>query len=156
MGSTSKLTIDQCVYCLGPYKGYMGRAEYDGDAGIFHGQVMGTKDIITFQAKTVGRVRAALIDSIDDYLDFCAARGEKPEKPFSGRFVARIHPDLHRRLSMLAEGSGKSLNSLVAESLETLTIPPTIPPAQPPTHAKKSRSWKTPRKVRRKRAARKK
>lgn len=153
---TSKLTVNQCVYRLGPYKGYMGRAEYDADAGIFHGQAMGTKDIVTFQAKTVGRVQTAFIDSIDDYLDFCAARGEKPEKPFSGRFVARIDPDLHRRLSMLAEASGKSLNTFVAESLETLTIPQTIPRAKAPAHPTRSRSRKTPRKVRRKRVPRKK
>lgn len=118
---TSKLTVDQCVYCLGPYKGYMGRAEYDADAGIFHGQVLGTKDITTFQARTAGKVRDAFLDSIDDYLDFCASRSEPPEKPFSGRFVARIRPELHRRLSLLAAASGKSLNTLVAQSLESLT-----------------------------------
>jgi predicted HicB family RNase H-like nuclease len=31
------------------YKGYIARVEYDDDAGIFHGEVINTRDVITFQ-----------------------------------------------------------------------------------------------------------
>ncbi|MCY2946086.1 MAG: toxin-antitoxin system HicB family antitoxin [Planctomycetota bacterium] len=34
----------------------------------------------------------------DDYLAFCQQRGEKPNKPFSGQFVTRISPELHRQV----------------------------------------------------------
>ena len=31
------------------YKGYIGKVEYDSDAKLFHGEVVGLKDTITFQ-----------------------------------------------------------------------------------------------------------
>lgn len=70
------------------YKGYVGKVEFDDDAEIFHGEVLDTRDVITFQGKSVGELRQAFRDSIDDYLAFCEQRGESPDKPFSG---PRIH-----------------------------------------------------------------
>jgi len=31
------------------YKGYIGDVKYDSDAHIFHGEVINTRDVITFQ-----------------------------------------------------------------------------------------------------------
>jgi predicted HicB family RNase H-like nuclease len=101
------------------YKGYIGKVEFDGEAGIFHGDVVNTRDVITFQGKSVAELRKAFRESVDDYLDFCAERGEEPDKPFSGQFVTRISPDLHRRASVAASMAGKSLNAWVAEQLQS-------------------------------------
>src|SRR5438445_1186734 len=100
------------------YKGYVGRVEYDDEAGIFHGEVINTRDVITFQGGTVKELRQAFRDSVEDYLAFCHKRGEEPEKPFSGQFVTRVTPQLHRRINIAATLSGKSLNAWVAEQLE--------------------------------------
>jgi predicted HicB family RNase H-like nuclease len=100
------------------HKGYVGRVEYDDEAEIFHGEVINTRDVITFQGASVQELRKAFRDSVEDYLDFCQQRGEAPEKPFSGQFVTRISPDLHRRINIAASLSGKSLNAWVAEQLE--------------------------------------
>ena len=100
------------------YKGYAGYVEFDDDAGILHGEVLDTKDVITFQGETVEELRKAFRDSIDDYLEFCAERNEKPEKPFSGKFVVRLPSELHHRAHIKAIEQGKSLNQLVVESLE--------------------------------------
>jgi len=54
------------------YKGYSGKVEYDDEAEIFHGEVIGLRDVITFQGKTVDEIKQAFSDSVDDYLDFCA------------------------------------------------------------------------------------
>ncbi len=35
------------------YKGYIGNAEFDGDANIFHGEVINLRDVVTFQGKSV-------------------------------------------------------------------------------------------------------
>jgi predicted HicB family RNase H-like nuclease len=99
------------------YKGYLGKVEFDDDAGIFHGDVVNTRDVITFQGKSVAELKKAFRESVDDYLAFCAERGEEPDKPFSGQFVTRISPDLHRRASIEASRAGKSLNAWVAEKL---------------------------------------
>jgi predicted HicB family RNase H-like nuclease len=100
------------------YKGYVGRIEFDDEAGIFHGEVIGTRDVITFQGKSVAELKAALRESVDDYLAFCKTRGETPNKPFSGQFVTRVSPDLHRQISLAASISGKSLNAWVVEQLQ--------------------------------------
>lgn len=100
------------------YKGYIGKVEFDDEAGVIHGEVINTRDVITFQGKSVASLKKAFQESVDDYLDFCKTRGETPDKPFSGQFVTRIPPDLHRQLSVAALVSGKSLNAWVAEQLQ--------------------------------------
>ncbi|HVR98139.1 MAG TPA: type II toxin-antitoxin system HicB family antitoxin [Thermoanaerobaculia bacterium] len=100
------------------YKGYVARVELDPDVGIIHGEVLDTRDVITFQGQSVDEVREAFRESVDDYLEFCAQRGEEPDKPFSGRLMVRLSPDLHRKLYVQAKNEGKSLNQLISERLE--------------------------------------
>jgi len=100
------------------YKGYLGLVEYDDEAGIFHGEVINLRDVITFQGETVQELRRAFQESVDDYLAFCAERGEEPERPYSGTFTVRIPPVLHRDIAFQARLRNKSLNSWVAELLE--------------------------------------
>lgn len=99
------------------HKGYVGKVEYDADAKILHGEVIGIRDVVTFQADDVAGIEKAFKDSVDDYLAFCKERGEAPEKPMSGHFVVRTDPELHRKLSIIAEATDKSLNALVTEYL---------------------------------------
>lgn len=103
------------------YKGYYATVSFDDEAEIFHGEVVGLKDVITFQGRSVEELKVALEDSIEDYLDFCASRGEEPDKPYSGKFVLRVEPALHRRLSALSAEEGTSLNSWIRSKLELLT-----------------------------------
>jgi predicted HicB family RNase H-like nuclease len=99
------------------YKGYLGELEFDADAGIFHGEVIGTRDVITFQGDSVAALTRAFHESVDDYLAFCAERNEEPDKPFSGQFVTRLTPEVHRLVNLAATASGVSLNSWVADQL---------------------------------------
>lgn len=99
------------------YKGYTGYVKLDSEAGIFHGEVIDTRDVITFQGKSVAELEKAFKDSIDDYLAFCRERGEEPNKPFSGKFVLRLSPELHHKIYTRAIESGKSINIWVAEVL---------------------------------------
>jgi predicted HicB family RNase H-like nuclease len=100
------------------YKNYTGHVEYDSDAKIFHGDVLGIKDVVTFQGRTVEEIEQAFKDSIDDYLDLCRERGEEPDKPFSGKFNLRISPELHAKLSIAAQIEGESLNHYISKMLE--------------------------------------
>lgn len=100
------------------YKGYVARIEFDDSSDAFHGQVINLRDVITFQGVSVTQLRQAFRESVDDYLDYCALRKEDPEKPFSGRFLVRIDPDLHRRAAVAAGRAGESLNAWVARSME--------------------------------------
>ena len=100
------------------YKGYIGRIDYDDEAGVFHGEVINTRDIITFQGKSVNELKRALKDSVDDYLQFCRERGEEPDRPFSGKFIVRVPPEVHREAFLKAKSAGKSLNAWVTEKIK--------------------------------------
>jgi predicted HicB family RNase H-like nuclease len=100
------------------YKGYTGRVEFDNEAEVFYGEVCGLRDVITFQGSSAQEVKTAFRDSIDDYLEYCEELGQEPDKPFSGRLLVRMPPDLHRKLHNSALALEKSLNSLIVEALE--------------------------------------
>lgn len=100
------------------YKGYTGHVEFDDECGIFHGEVLDLRDVITFQGKTVEEIEKAFRASVDDYLAFCEERNEKADKPFSGRLMVRLPPRLHRKAFITARQEGKSLNQWIAEKLD--------------------------------------
>jgi len=95
------------------YKGYTGKVEFDEEAKLFYGRVLGINDGIDFQGKSVKELEKAFKGSIDDYLEFCEERGEEPDKPYSGKFVVRTSPEVHRALAIAAEKEGKSLNEWI-------------------------------------------
>jgi predicted HicB family RNase H-like nuclease len=99
------------------YKGYFGEVTYDDKAKLFHGEVIGLKDVITFQGKSVNELKKAFQDSINDYLAWCQERGEQPEKTYSGKLHIRMNPNLHAHLSLEAAHQGISLNDLVNQKL---------------------------------------
>ena len=104
------------------YKGYYGVVQYDDEAKIFHGDVINTRTVITFQGTTVDEIETAFRDSVDDYLDWCKERNKEPEKPFSGKFVLRLSPDLHRKLNLKAKMTNNSLNSFIVQILEKAAV----------------------------------
>lgn len=100
------------------YKGYTGRiTAVDEKQGLLHGQVSDITDVITFEGKTAEELLAAFRESVDDYLEFCEARKEGPDRPFSGKFMVRVSPDLHRKAALAARRSGLSLNALVTAAI---------------------------------------
>lgn len=99
------------------YRGYIGVVEFDSDAGIFHGDVINTRDVITFQGKSVDEIERAFRESVDDYLDWCKGEGVEAEKPYSGKFNLRLDPELHREAAITAKGLHMSLNSYVEKAL---------------------------------------
>ena len=67
------------IIAMMDYKGYRGIAEWDN--GNLHGHVLGTRDRITFGAKTREDLRREFENSVDAYLKFCQAINRKPAKP---------------------------------------------------------------------------
>ena len=99
------------------HRGYTGHVEFDDEDGIFHGEVLGLRDVVTFQGKSVEALEQAFRDSVDDYLAFCEERGEEPDRPFSGRLMVRLPPELHREVYLRARQEGQSLNQWIANKL---------------------------------------
>jgi predicted HicB family RNase H-like nuclease len=99
------------------HKGYMGVINFDDEANIFHGEVINTRDVITFQGTCVEDIRSAFVDSVEDYLEFCAERGEAPEKPFTGKLVLRMDPKTHEQVYIQAKQAGISLNEWINQTI---------------------------------------
>ena len=100
------------------YKGYLAHITFDAQANLFHGEIINIRDVVTFQGQSVDELRQVLADSVEDYLAFCAERGEAPDQPFSGRFTVRLSPEQHRQVILAAEKAGKDVAQWVAETLE--------------------------------------
>lgn len=99
------------------YKGYSARIEYSDEDECFVGRVVGIRDIITFHGDNVGEVRQAFHEALDFYLETCIERGEKPSKPYSGKLMLRVAPEVHAAVATAAEVSGKSINQWASETL---------------------------------------
>ena len=99
------------------YKGYLGIVEFDAEARIFHGDIINTRDVITFQGTTVKEIEKAFKESIDDYIDWCKEEGVEPEKPYSGKFNIRLSPELHRQIAILSKQRKVSLNTFVEKAI---------------------------------------
>ena len=99
------------------YKDYIGEVKFDAEAHIFHGEVINTRDIITFQGKSVEELENAFRDSIDDYISWCEEEGISPEKPYSGRFNLRLSPMLHKEVAINAKRMKVSINGFVEKAV---------------------------------------
>ncbi|WP_294981099.1 type II toxin-antitoxin system HicB family antitoxin [Tabrizicola sp.] len=69
------------------YKGYSARVEYDDDDGIFTGRLAGIRDGVGFHADTVGGLREAFHEAVEDYLETCAKIGKDPQRAYSGQMM---------------------------------------------------------------------
>jgi predicted HicB family RNase H-like nuclease len=127
------------------YKGYKASVQFDDEAKILHGEVLGLRDVVTFQADSVSELEKAFHDSVDDYLEFCKERGEEPERPYSGKFLLRLDPSLHRQVDVAAAAAGQSVNAWVANILEVASgVAPTPARGEQATRAMEDRgsAWR--------------
>jgi predicted HicB family RNase H-like nuclease len=103
------------------YQSYTGVVEFDDEARIFHREVIGLRDVITFQGRSVEELEVAMRDSVDFYLAWCAERGKSPDKPFSGKLSLRTTPEVHSRAAIAAARLGLSLNKFLEKAIEDET-----------------------------------
>ena len=100
------------------HDGYVAIVELDEEAGLFHGEIINTRDVLTFQGRTLDELKAAFGDTVADYVEWCRERGKEPERPYSGNFTVRVSPELHRRIAAAAAREGKSVDGFIAAALE--------------------------------------
>jgi predicted HicB family RNase H-like nuclease len=99
------------------YKGYAARIEYSDEDGCFIGHIAGIKDVIGFHAETVNELRVAFEEAVVDYLETCEKVGRAPQKPYSGKLMLRVPPEVHARAAMMAEAHGMSINQWATDVL---------------------------------------
>lgn len=100
------------------YKGYTATIEYSEEDGCLLGRLIGLRDIVGFDATSVKELRSQFHKAVDHYLWASEQLGQTPEKPYSGRMMVRVPPELHAKASVAAKSMGKSLNQWVSQALE--------------------------------------
>ena len=100
------------------YQGYSARIEFDAEDRLFVGHVAGLRDIVGFHGASVNELEAAFHEAVDNYLAACRKLGQSPDKPYSGRVMLRLPPDVHARASARAQLAGVSFNQWAAQMLE--------------------------------------
>jgi predicted HicB family RNase H-like nuclease len=100
------------------HKGYTATVEYEPDDRVFHGRVNDISDVVTFEGTSVDELDAAFRTAVEEYVAFCEERGRVPQRPYSGRFLVRVSPALHRRVAEAASRAGDSMNAWVQRAIE--------------------------------------
>ncbi len=99
------------------YKGYAARIEFSAEDDCFVGHIAGIQDVIGFHAESVSELKQAFQESVDDYIATCEAIKKTPQKPYSGKLMLRIPPEIHAAVATAAQLSGKSINQWATETL---------------------------------------
>jgi len=100
------------------YKNYIGSVNYSDEDECFYGKVEGLiKALITFEGKSVDKLKKDFIEAVDFYLENCKKNNEKPEVQCKGSFNVRVGSELHAKAKIKAEKEKISINELVKLAL---------------------------------------
>ena len=100
------------------YRGYAALIEFDEDDRIFVGHLAGIKDIVGFHGTTVDELESAFHESVDSYISISEETGRAAQKPYSGKLMLRVSPDIHAAVATAAQVRGKSINQWASEVLD--------------------------------------
>lgn len=100
------------------YKGYHGSTEFSLEDDCLFGHLLGISDIISYEGNSVKEIKAAFKESVDDYVETCRKIGKAPQKPYSGKVMFRIDPQVHAKAALAAKLKGVSLNQWAEEVLK--------------------------------------
>lgn len=98
--------------------GHRAVVSYDEEADMLRGEFLGLNGGADFYAADIPSFRLEAEKSLRVFLEACADSGIEPFRHFSGKFNARIDPELHARAVELATAEGVSLNQLVERAIE--------------------------------------
>jgi predicted HicB family RNase H-like nuclease len=100
------------------HKGYNGSVEFSSEDNVFYGKIVGIRDVITFEGKTVTEIKESFKIVVDDYLQTCKELGKDPDKKYSGSFNVRLKPKLHKLASIRSSAMKISLNKFIEKAVE--------------------------------------
>lgn len=102
------------------YKDYIAKIEYSIEDEMIIGTVVGTRDAIIFQCETTdaNEIEKCFREEIDAYLETCAQLGRNPDKSYSGSFNVRVSSESHRKIAIISEKKGISLNKVVETAID--------------------------------------
>lgn len=101
-------------------EGYQAKIEYDPELDQFRGEILGLSGSADFYGRNPKELRAEFKKSLHVFLEVCREKGIEPRRHYSGKFNLRISPELHEQLAIVAQATGKSINTLAQEALQRI------------------------------------
>lgn len=95
---------------------------YDPDIAMFRGEFIGLNGGADFYADSIPKLRKEGKLSLKIFLDLAKEKDIEPKKHYSGQFVLRLKPEIHRRYALLAKANNISLNQLLSTTLEQAAV----------------------------------
>ena len=99
------------------YQGYAARIEFSSEDECFIGHIAGIQDTVGFHGESVSELKEAFEVAVEDYLEACKVAGKTPLKPYSGKLMLRLKPEIHAAVAIAAELSGLSINQWASDAL---------------------------------------
>lgn len=99
------------------YNGYHGSVEFSLEDDCLFGRLLGISDMITYEGNSAKEIETAFRESVDDYIETCRKIGKPPQKPYSGKVMFRIDPQIHAKAARAAQLKGVSLNQWAEDVL---------------------------------------
>ncbi len=100
------------------YKGYTGSVEYSEEDEIFYGKIEFITDSVLYEGSSVEELKRNFQEAVEDYIETCIEIGKEPQKPFKGRILTRINPELHKKAALIALQKRISLNKFVEKAIQ--------------------------------------
>lgn len=91
---------------------------FDPDIAMFRGEFVGLNGGADFYADSIAKLRKEGEISLRVFLDFAKEKNIEPRKRFSGQFVLRLKPEVHKKYALIAKSKNMSLNQVLASTLE--------------------------------------
>ena len=90
---------------------YVARITYDPESESFFGEVINTRDVITFYGTGIEELKREFATSVEVYLDLCREKGLEPSRPYSGKFNLRLDPQAHAEVAAAPSGEVSRLGA---------------------------------------------
>ncbi len=100
------------------HKGYTGSVEFSATDETFFGKIVGIRDLVTFEANSVAKLKKAFKEAVEDYMAMCQEFGKHPDHEYKGSFNVRLKPKIHRLAAIRSAMQNMSLNQFVEKVIE--------------------------------------
>jgi predicted HicB family RNase H-like nuclease len=98
------------------YRGYDGSVIHDAEDSLYHGKILGIRDMVIYHGDTPEEAEAIFRESVDSYLSDFESEGKEPPKPFAS-LPATLPHDLRVKAALFAHEHQLDLESLFRNAL---------------------------------------
>jgi predicted HicB family RNase H-like nuclease len=106
------------------FHGFAARVDYDPGSNTMRAVTIDTSEPLMFEGPSIDDLRESAERVLAEHLARAAAEGRSAHRQYSGKFLVRVTPELHRAAVQAAERVGMSLNAWVAEALAAKAMRP--------------------------------